>query len=116
MSDSTPDLLEQRIDAALRRMPQWVPPADFALRLAADAARQLGRPAVSRSLVQAGSLLMHVSDSILIVLSALTVAGVLTWVIPWSILIDSADVLVWTSIIVVGVSGLWMTRRTLDAH
>jgi hypothetical protein len=116
MSDSTPDALDQRIDSALRRMPQWVPPADFALRLAAEAARQVRRPAASPSLVQAGNVLIHVSDSIFIVLSALTVAGVLAWVIPWSVLIDSTDLLVWTSVTVVAFAGLWMTRRTLGGQ
>lgn len=116
MTDATPDLLEQRIDSALRRMLQWVPPEDFASRLAAEAARQWRRPAVSPSLVQAGSLLIRLSESILIVLTALTVAGVLAWVIPWNALIDSADLLVWASFIVIGVTGLRMTRRTLNGH
>lgn len=33
------------IDAALARLPQWQPPADFATRLAAAAARQHAQPA-----------------------------------------------------------------------
>jgi hypothetical protein len=116
MKDSSQDLLDQRIDSALSRLPQWQPPVDFAPRLAAEAARRAQRPAVSPTLVQAGSLLLHLSHSILMVLATLTAAAVLTWVIPWSAVIDAVDVVAWTSAIVFAATGLWMTQRTLESR
>lgn len=113
MNDAKPDLLEQRIDSALHRLPHWEPPADFAPRLAAAAARQARQPAISPALVNVGSVLLRLSDSTLIVLAALAVAGLLAWAIPWTGLIDSADILGWASAIALGVVGLWMTRRVL---
>jgi hypothetical protein len=47
-----PDIIEQRIETALHRLPHWQPPADFASRLAAAAARQWQRPVVSPVLEQ----------------------------------------------------------------
>jgi hypothetical protein len=116
MIKPTPDVLDQRIDSALSRLPQWEPPADFAPRLAAAAARQALRPAVSPALVQAGSLLLRLSDSTLIVLAALTVAGLLAWVVPWSDVVESADLLAWICAIAAAITGLWMTRRTLSSR
>jgi hypothetical protein len=113
MSDLKPDGFEQRLDIALGRLPHWEPPADFAPRLAAAAARQALQPAVSPALLQAGNLLQRLSDSALMVLAALSVAGLLVWAVPWAGLVDSADVLVWASAIALSVTGLWMTRRVL---
>lgn len=108
-----PDMLEQRIESALCRLPHWEPPADFALRLAAAAARQAQQPVISPALLRAGNLLQRLSDSALIVLAALSVAGLLTWAVPWTALIGSADKVGWTCAIVLGGVGLWMTRQTL---
>lgn len=113
MSDLKPDHLDQRIDAALDSLPHWELPADFAQRLAAAAARQAQQPATSPALLQAGNLLQRLSDSALIVLAALSVAGVLAWAIPWGVLIQSASVIGWLCAIALGITGLWMTQRTL---
>jgi hypothetical protein len=50
------------------------------------------------------------------VLATLTAAAVLTWVIPWSAVIDAVDVVAWTSAIVFAATGLWMTQRTLESR
>jgi hypothetical protein len=110
---TSPDLLEQRIESALGRLPHWEPPADFASRLAAAAARQARQPAISPALALTGKLLLRLSDAALIVLAALAVAGLLVWVVPWDGLIGHADLVSWTSAVVLAISGLWMTRRTL---
>ena len=113
MSDLHPDHLEQRIDAALGRLPQWEPPADFAARLAAAAARQALQPVPSPALLHAGHLLQRLSDSVLMVLAALAVAGLLAWVVPWAVLVQSPNLISWAGGITLGVIGLWMTGRTL---
>ncbi len=113
MMDSKPDLLEQRIDSALDRLPQWNPPADFAPRLAAAAARQAQLPAVSPMLALTGNLLLRLSDATLLVLAALAVAGLVIWAVPWDGVVRHADLISWGSTIVLAVSGLWMTRRSL---
>ena len=113
MSDLKPDQFEQRINCALGHLPDWEPPADFATRLAAAAARQAAQPVVSAALLQAGNLLQAVSDSALIVLAALCVSGLLAWVVPWTALIQSPNLLSWAFGITLGLMGLWMTQRTL---
>jgi hypothetical protein len=113
MMDAKPDLLEQRIDSALDRLPQWNPPADFAPRLAAAAARQAQLPAVSPMLALTGNLLLRLSDATLLVLAALSVAGLVIWAVPWDEVVRHADQISWGSAIVLAVSGLWMTRRSL---
>lgn len=113
MSDLQSGPLEQRIDAALARLPPWEPPADFASRLAAAAARQSLEPVPSPALLQAGHLLQRLSDSVLMVLAALSVAGLLIWFVPWDVLVQSASLIGWASAIAICCAGLWMTRRTL---
>ncbi len=113
MSDLKPDSLEQRMDSALVRLPNWEPPADFAPRLAAAAARQWQRSMPSPALLQAGNLLQRLSESALMVLTALAVSGLLIWAVPWTLLIQSADLIVWASAIVLSGTGLWLTRQTL---
>lgn len=113
MSDLQPDQFDHRIDIALGRLPDWKPPADFATRLAAAAARQAAQPVVSPALLQAGILLQRLSDSALIVLAALCVAGLLAWVIPWTTLVQAPNLVSWTCGITLGLTGLWMTQRTL---
>jgi hypothetical protein len=113
MSDLKPDQFEQRIDIALGRLPDWNPPADFATRLAAAAARQATQPVVSPALLQAGNLLQRLSDSALIVLAALCAAVLLAWVIPWTTLVQAPNLISWACGITLGLTGLWLTRRTL---
>ncbi len=113
MSDLKPDHIEQRIDAALGRLPQWAPPADFASRLAAAAVRQALEPAPSPALLEAGHPLQRLSDAALMVLGALAGAGLLAGAVPWAVLIQSPNVISWTGGIVLGISGVWMTGRTL---
>ena len=113
MSDLKPDHVEQRIDSALGRLPQWEPPADFAARLAAAAARQALQPVPSPALLRAGRLLQGLSDSALMVLAALAAAGLLAWVVPWAVLVQSPNVISWAGGIALGITGLWMTGRTL---
>ncbi len=67
----------------------------------------------SPALIQAGNLLQRLSDSALIVVGALSVAALLAWAIPWGVVIQSAELIGWASAIVVGITGLWMTQRTL---
>lgn len=113
MNEPTSDILDQRIESALGRLPHWQPTADFAPRLAAAAARQAQQPAVSPMLAMTGSLLLRLSETTPIVLAGLTVAGLLTWAVPWDVLIRSADFVSWTCATVLAISGLWLTRRTL---
>jgi hypothetical protein len=108
------DTLEQRIDTSLNRLPRWAPPADFAARLAAAAARQAGQPTVSPLLVQAGTLLRLLSDSALVVIASLAVAAFLAWGIPWNSLVQSTQLLGWASITALFVSAAWATRRALS--
>jgi hypothetical protein len=108
-----PDQIEQRIDAALGRLQTWEPPADFAARLAAAAAREAALPVVSPALMRAGNLLQRLSDSVLVVLAALCVAGLLAWVVPWIALIQSPNLISWACGITLGLTGLWLTQRTL---
>jgi hypothetical protein len=110
---ASPDLLEQRIESALGRLPHWEPPADFAPRLAAAAARRAQQPAVSPVLALTGNLLLRLSDATLIVFAALAVTGLLVWAVPWGALVRHADLVSWSSAIVLAMSGLWITRRTL---
>jgi hypothetical protein len=116
MSDLKPDHFEQRIDSALRRLPHWEPPADFAVRLAAAAARQSQLPVASPALLQAGNLLQRLSDSALMVLAALSVAVLLAWAVPWAVLIQSGGLIGWACGIALGITGLWMTQRTLTSR
>jgi hypothetical protein len=113
---TSPDLPEQRIESALGRLPHWEPPADFAPRLAAAAARQARQPAVSPVLALTGNLLLRLSDATLIVLAALAVAGLLVWAVPWDGLVRHADLVSWASAVLLAISGLWMTRRTLASR
>jgi len=104
---------EQRIDAALNQLPRWEPPTDFAVRLAAAAARQAMQPAVSPLLVRTGMFLRLLSDSALVVFAFLAVAAILAWAIPWNSLIQSIQLLSWASVLVLIVSAAWATRRAL---
>jgi hypothetical protein len=115
MNDPTPDVLGQRIDAALGRLPLWDPPADFSTRLAAAAARQHRQPATPPPLVDAGHLLRLLSDSALVVLASLAAAGILAWGIPWSSLVQSTALVGWVSVAILLVAGAWATWRTLPA-
>ena len=47
------------------------------------------------------------------VLAALSVAALLAWVVPWTTLMQSPGMISWAGGIVLCITGLWMTRRTL---
>ncbi|MEO8307698.1 MAG: hypothetical protein ABI616_06620 [Pseudomonadota bacterium] len=113
MSDLQPDQLDKRIDSSLGRLPQWQPPADFASRLAAAAARQSLQPVVPAALVQAGNLLQQLSDAALMVTAAFFVAGLMAWVVPWTTVMQFPNLVSWAGGIALGITGLWLTRRTL---
>jgi hypothetical protein len=113
MKDPTPDEIDLRIDAALIRLPQWSPPTDFATRLAAAAARQHVQPPVSRPLVHAEYLLRVLTESALVVLASLGIAGFLAWGIPWDNLTQHTALVGWISVAALSCVGAWATLRTL---
>jgi hypothetical protein len=110
------DRLEQCIDYALGRLPHWQPPGDFAARLGAAAARQSAQPAIPPSLLRLGTLLRWLTDSALIVMATLAFAALLAWGIPWNSLVQSTQLLGWTSLIALFVAGAWATFRWLPRN
>lgn len=85
--DTEPDR-DPALDAQLARLPQWQPPADFAARLAAAAARQAAEPAVVPPSPQAllrSALRRHLP----LLAGAAVLAGVLA-ALPWSVVVASA--------------------------
>jgi hypothetical protein len=100
------------LDARLARLPQWQPPADFAARLAAAAARQAAEPLVAppspRSWLR-GALRQH--------LRLLLGAGVLALglaLLPWSV-VASSPALPWVVTGGAVAAGLVLTLRLLRA-
>jgi hypothetical protein len=113
MKDQTPDEVDLRIDAALSRLPQWNPRADFSTQLAAGAARQHAQAPISRPLVNAEYLLRVLTESALFVLASLGVAGFLVWGIPWDKLTQYTALVGFISIAALLCVGAWATLRTM---
>jgi hypothetical protein len=109
-SSIPPDAVERSIDAALARLPDWQPPRDFSMRLAAAAARAEAELAVPPEPAWS-AWLAHINDLTPAVLAAAGLAVAMGWIIPWSQL--SGTGLVWTCVAAMSAAGAYLTLRVL---
>jgi hypothetical protein len=107
------DALDQRIDAALARLPEWQAPSDFTARLAAAAARAVP-PGIARREPAWGVALDQLEKLVPATLGGAGLAAALTWVVPWGQLSEGSE-LVWTCVAAMGTAGLVLTLRVLRA-
>ena len=99
------------IDTALGRLPRWEPPADFAARLAAAAARQEFAPPPRSPWI--GWRLMDITTQRLpLVAGSALLASILAWGVPWQALMEGAALL-WIGPVVMAATGAVMTWRVL---
>jgi hypothetical protein len=106
------DSAESALDARLARLPQWQPPADFAARLAAAAARQAAEPVLMPPSPRAwlrGALGRHLP-----LLAGAAALGLVLALLPWPAVVDSAA-LPWVLAGGAAAAGLMMTLRLLRA-
>jgi hypothetical protein len=108
------DLHDEQLDASLQRLPHWEPPADFAQRLAAAAARRAlqsqARP------TRAPGTAAHLLDAINARLPLTVLAGVGAVVLatlPWERLAQHPETTAMVAATLLGAAGLWLTLRTL---
>jgi len=109
--ETEPDHEFPEIDAQLARLPKWRPPPDFAVRLAAAAARE------NRGQVAAPSTLFWLWGRIVDHLPLATLAGMLGLMLatlPWSNP-ELSSTLPWLLGSSLAVSGLVLTVRLLRA-
>jgi hypothetical protein len=107
-----PDREFAELDARLARLPQWQPPPDFAVRLAAAAARQAAEPQVMPRPTGAWlweRTLHHLPLGLGVAAVALVVA-----VLPWTTFSTSAT-FVWAIVGCSAAFGLTLTMRVLRA-
>jgi hypothetical protein len=107
------EALEQRIEGALARLPEWQPPPDFAARLAAAAARAVPAARVRPESFWA-VVLDHFNNLFPTLVWSAGLAGVLALAVPWPQL-AAGDGLVWTCVAAMGAAGLVLTLRVLRA-
>jgi hypothetical protein len=112
-TEHQPDVLEQRIEAALARLPEWQAPPDFTARLAAAAARVVPAARAKPEPVWAVAL-DHFNNLFPTVLWSAALAGVLAWAVPWA-QFSAGLGLVWTCVAAMGAAGLVLTLRVLRA-
>jgi hypothetical protein len=106
--------LEQCMDSALARLPQWQPPTDFPARLSAAAARQAvaaAQPAAEPAWV---GVLEQLNRFMPLALGSAALAAILAWVVPWSQLAGGME-LAWASVAVMGAAGIALGLRVLRA-
>lgn len=109
---NSPDPVEQRMDAALARLPEWRPPQDFAARLAAAAARQVTeQPAPQDTGISI--LLDQITRLTPATLGSAALAVSVGWIVPWSQL--SIGATVWTCVLAMSATGAMLTVRVLRA-
>jgi hypothetical protein len=112
-TQSPPDTLEQQIDMALARLPEWQPPPDFSVRLAAAAARQAAEETATRAPAWLVWLvwLDEITTFVPTVLASAGLAAITGWVVPWSQL--STGTIVWTCVLAMCASGVVLALRIL---
>lgn len=105
------DLHDEQLNASLQRLPHWEPPADFARKLAAAAARQVqDRP------TPAARPASHAWDAITAAIPQIVIAGlvaVLLVALPWDRLAQHPEATATLTAALLGVAGLWLTLRSL---
>ena len=104
------DPIERRIDMALGRLPEWQPPQDFSVRLAAAAARQSAEqpPPAEPAWLE---LLDQTSRLAPTLLASAGLAATMGWIVPWSEL--STIAMVWTCIAAMSAAGVVLVLRVL---
>ncbi len=110
-TENQPEALERRIDAALAKLPEWQPPADFTARLAAAAARAMPTGMVEPEPAWVVAL-DHLNRFVPTVLWSAGLAAILAWAVPWAQL-SAGSGLVWTCVAAMGAAGLVLTLRVL---
>ena len=100
------------IDARLAQLPDWQPPADFAVRLAAAAARQSVEPVPARLSTRAW--LWHSVVRRLPLACASVLLALALVVLPWARLAVS-PVLPWSLVACGAVVGILLTWRVIRA-
>jgi hypothetical protein len=95
------------IDAALARLPAWDPPADFAARLAAAAARQAAEPALQP--LPQWRWLPALTTGILTALGGLVLA-LLLMLVPWGSL-TAHPAFAWIAVTGFMAAGLYFSHR-----
>jgi hypothetical protein len=100
------------LDADLRRLPRWSPPADFATRLSSAAARQ----SLAAAPAAAPSALERALDVASVwapwVVAAALVGSVVTD-LPWDSVVANAGIVAAVTVVAVAGVGLWMSARLL---
>jgi len=108
--NTEPDREFAEIDARLARLPAWQPPADFAVRLAAAAARQSAAP-VARALSTRAWLWSCARRRLPLALASGLLALALI-ALPWTQLAGSAQFPWWVAG-AAAVTGIFLTLRVL---
>lgn len=107
------DELDRRIDAALARLPQWQPPADFPLRLAAAAHRQHAATRVPPRSMRFGLALEQLGRLALVFVATALLALWVGFAIPWKALASQPMLLTLLCILALLVTGAALTGRAL---
>lgn len=100
----------QEMDTALASLPSWDPPADFAARLAAAAARQPAAAAQPKSIALYW-LTIAADRAPLAAISAIF-GSVLAWGVPWQAQ-ASGEAITWSGLLALAVIGAVQTWRVL---
>jgi hypothetical protein len=104
---------DDELDVALRRLPQWQPPVDFAARLAAAAARQHeARDPLSPGLRRAGVVLSRATELSVLTLMSVCFATALA-IAPWQLALEHSAWFAGVAVAAVLALGLPMSYRLL---